>query len=56
MIFPHVFLLILLNIGLYAYIVRYRSEIKIPGFHRNVSKNFQNKFKNFQKKILNILN
>jgi len=31
-IFSHIFPTILHNIGLYIYIIRYRSGIKIPGF------------------------
>ena len=38
MIFLHVFLSILHNIGLYIYIVRYISDIRIPGFLQNISK------------------
>jgi hypothetical protein len=49
-IFSNVFLPILLNIGLYTYIVRYKSGIKIPGFLRNISKKNS---KHFQKKISN---
>jgi hypothetical protein len=44
-IFSHVFLPILDNIGLYIYIVRYKSSIEIPGFLRNISKT---KFKTFK--------
>jgi hypothetical protein len=38
MIFSHVFLPILHNIGLYIYTIRYRSDIKILGFLLNDSK------------------
>jgi len=38
MILSHVFLLILFNIWLYFYIVRYKLGIKIPDFLRNISK------------------
>jgi hypothetical protein len=38
MIFLHVFLPILLNIRLYFYIVRYKSDIKTPGFLLNLKK------------------
>jgi hypothetical protein len=38
MIFLYVILTILHNIGLYIYIVRYRSNIKILSFPRNISK------------------
>jgi hypothetical protein len=39
MIFSNIFLLILYNIGLYIYIVKYKSGIKIPGFlHKNKKK------------------
>jgi hypothetical protein len=37
-IFSNIFLPILHNIGLYIYIVKYNSGIKIPGFLRNISK------------------
>jgi hypothetical protein len=47
------FLPLLLNIGLYTYTLRYKPDIKIPGFLRNVFK--KNPKNNFQK-ILNILN
>jgi len=36
-IFSNIFLLILYNIGLYIYIVKYKSGIKIPGFLRDIS-------------------
>jgi hypothetical protein len=43
MIFLHVFLSILDNIGLYIYTVTYRSNIKIPSFLQNISiKKFKN--------------
>jgi hypothetical protein len=38
LIFSRVFLSILFNIGLYFYIVRYKSGIEIPGFLRKISK------------------
>jgi hypothetical protein len=38
MIFSNIFLPILHNIGLYIYTVKYKSDIKIPGFLRNISK------------------
>jgi len=38
MILSHVFLLILFNIWLYFYTVRYKLGIKIPDFLRNISK------------------
>jgi hypothetical protein len=44
-IFSNIFLPILHNIGLYIYIVKYKSGIKIPGFFP----------KYFKKKIQNIL-
>jgi len=45
-IFSNIFLPILHNIGLYINIVKYNSDIKIPGFLRNISKKkFQNIFK-----------
>jgi len=37
-IFSNIFLSILHNIGLYIYILKYNSGIKIPGFLRNISK------------------
>jgi len=37
LIFSRVFLPIMHNTGLYSYIVRYRSGIKIPGFLRSIS-------------------
>ena len=37
-IFLNIFLPSLLNIGLYTYMVRYKSGIKTPGFLRNTSK------------------
>jgi hypothetical protein len=37
-IFSNIFLPILHNIGLYIYIVKYNSGIKIPGFLRNILK------------------
>jgi len=46
MIFSHIFLPILHNIGLYIYTVKYKSGIKIPGFIQNISKNNS---KHFQK-------
>jgi len=36
-IFSNIFLLILYNIGLYIYIVKYKSGIKIPGFLQDIS-------------------
>jgi hypothetical protein len=53
MIFSHIFLPILHNIGLYIYTVKYKFSIKIPGFLRNISKKIQNVFK---KKYQNLLN
>ena len=47
MIFSNIFLLILHNIGLYIYIVKYKSGIKIPVFLRNVFK--KKNSKHFQK-------
>jgi hypothetical protein len=44
-IFSHVFPIILHNIGLYIYIVRYRYDIKILGFLQNVSLIFLKKLK-----------
>jgi len=38
MILSHVFLLILFNIWLYFYTVRYKLGIKIPDFLQNISK------------------
>jgi len=52
MIFSNIFLFILHNIGLYIYTVKYKSNIKVPGFLRNFSKN---KFQNIFKKEKNIL-
>jgi hypothetical protein len=49
-IFLYVFLIILHNIGLYIYIVRYISDIKIPDFLQNISKK-NKKFKNKSKKF-----
>ena len=46
-IFSHVFLSILHNIGLYIYTVKYKFSIKIPGFLWNISKK---KFKTFSKR------
>ena len=46
-IFLNIFLPSLLNIGLYTYIVRYKSGIKIPGFLRNILKKIQKKKKYF---------
>jgi len=37
-IFSNIFLPILHNIGLYIYTVKYKFDIKIPGFLRNISK------------------
>jgi len=37
-IFSHIFLPILHNIGLYIYTVKYKSGIKILGFLQNISK------------------
>jgi hypothetical protein len=37
-IFSNIFLPILHNIGLYIYTVKYKSDIKIPGFLQNISK------------------
>jgi len=45
-IFSNIFLPILHNIGLYIYIVKYKSGIKIPGFS---PKYFLKKSKHFQK-------
>jgi len=47
-IFLNIFLLILHNISLYIYIVKYKSGIKISGFLQNISKKL--KLKKFQKK------
>jgi len=47
-IFLNIFLPILHNIGLYIYIVKYKSGIKIPGFLRNISKKNS---KHFKKKL-----
>jgi len=57
-IFSNVFLPILLNIGLYTYIVRYKSGIKIPGFLQNISKNSKHfrKKKTKQKNLEKLLN
>jgi len=52
MIFSNIFLFILHNIGLYIYTVKYKSNIKVPGFLQNFSKN---KFQNIFKKGKNIL-
>ena len=38
MIFSNIFLPIWYNIGLYIYIIKYKSGIKIPGFLWNISK------------------
>jgi len=46
-IFLNIFLLILHNISLYIYTVKYKSGIKIPGFLQNISKKL--KLKKFQK-------
>jgi hypothetical protein len=47
-IFLNIFPPSLLNIGLYTYIVRYKSGIKVPGFLRNISqKKIQKKEKYF---------
>jgi len=51
-IFSNIFLSILHNIGLYIYTVKYKSNIKVPGFLRNFSKK---KFQNIFKKEKNIL-
>jgi len=45
-IFSNIFLSILHNIGLYIYTVKYKFDIKIPGFLQNISK----KLKKFSKK------
>jgi hypothetical protein len=37
-IFSNIFLPILHNIGLYIYIVKYKSDFKIPDFLQNISK------------------
>ena len=52
MIFSNIFLSILHNIGLYIYTVKYKSNIKVPGFLQNFSKK---KFQNIFKKEKNIL-
>jgi len=44
-IFSNIFLPILHNIGLYIYTIKYKSDIEIPGFLRNISKT---NLKNFQ--------
>ena len=49
-IFSNIFLPILHNIGLYIYIVKYKSSIKIPGFLLNI---FLKKIKTFLKNIKN---
>jgi len=54
MIFLHVFLSILDNIGLYIYTVTYRSNIKIPSFLQNISINFFLKSLKFFKLISSI--
>jgi len=46
-IFSNIFLPILHNIRLYIYIVKYKSDIKIPSFLQNISKKNS---KHFQKK------
>jgi len=46
MIFSNIFLSILHNIGLYIYIVKYKSGIKILGFLQNILKKIK---KHFQK-------
>jgi hypothetical protein len=46
MIFSNIFLSILHNIGLYIYIVKYKSGIKILGFLQNMLKKIK---KHFQK-------
>jgi hypothetical protein len=46
-VFSNIFLPILHNIGLYIYIVKYNSGIKIPGFLQNI---FLKKFKTFSKR------
>jgi hypothetical protein len=51
-IFSNIFLPILHNIGLYIYIIKYKSGIKTPDFLQNISK----KFKTISKKISKILN
>ena len=53
MIFSHIFLPILHVIELYIYTVKYKSNIKIPSFLRNISKKIQNVFKKKSQKILN---
>jgi hypothetical protein len=45
MIFSNIFLPIWYNIGLYIYIIKYKSGIKIPGFLWIISKK---KFKTFK--------
>jgi len=46
MIFSNIVLLIVYNIGLYIYTVKYKSNIKIPGFLQNI---FKKNSKHFQK-------
>ena len=53
-IFSNIFLPILHNIRLYIYIVKYKSDIKIPSFLQNISKKNSKHFqKKSQKKPLN---
>jgi len=47
-IFSYIFLPILFNIGLYFFTVRYKSNIKILGFLRNISKKIQKNLKTFK--------
>jgi len=44
-VFSNIFPPSLLNIGLYTYIVRYKSGIKIPGFFKILKKKFKKKKK-----------
>ena len=47
-IFSHVFPIILHNIGLYIYTIRYKSSIKIPGFKKQILNFFFENSKNFK--------
>jgi hypothetical protein len=47
-IFSHVFLPVLHNIGLYIYTVRYRSSIKYPIFSKIFQKNSKQNLKTFK--------
>jgi len=50
-IFSNIFLQNLHNMGLYIYIVKYKSGIKIPDFLQNISKKNLKHFKKISKKF-----